>query len=223
MGDNSIDDFYSRGYEKILDSGMTGIVMSRVHRSLEIPYRPEAFFKNVLEIGAGKGQHLSFVAHGYHTYLETDLRIENLPRRNPRDYPGLIQKRINAESLESLENESFDRLIATCLLAHLPEPREALENWKRVLRPGGVASIYLPADPGMMLRLARNLTTKRKAQKLGFNYDQIHNNEHRFHFPYLEMLVKDAFGPENTRVRAFPVPRLGWNFALWFVAYVSKK
>ena len=87
------------------------------------------------------------------------------------------------------DEHSFDRLVATCLLIHLPEPEQALAQWRRMVRPGGLLSIYVPCDPGALLRLTRKFTTARKVRKLGFDrYDLVLAREHRNHAGALDIL-----------------------------------
>lgn len=49
-------------------------------------------------------------------------------------------QRMNAEALE-YEDDRFDRALCGLGLMYMPEPRVALSEMKRVLRPGGVASV----------------------------------------------------------------------------------
>jgi phosphatidylethanolamine/phosphatidyl-N-methylethanolamine N-methyltransferase len=56
----------------------------------------------------------------------------------------------------SVPSASFDRLIATHVLEHLPKPERVLREWARVVRPGGTLSLILPCDPGLARRLGRH-------------------------------------------------------------------
>lgn len=50
----------------------------------------------------------------------------------------------DAEHLESIPDASFDFLIAAHVLEHLPNPIRALEEWCRVVKPGGLIYVVLP-------------------------------------------------------------------------------
>jgi ubiquinone/menaquinone biosynthesis C-methylase UbiE len=91
-------------------------------------------------------------------------------------------------------DDSFDRLIATHVLEHVPFPHLAIQEWVRVLKPGGILSLILPCDPGMAWRLGRYLGPRKQAEKAGLPYDYYMAREHinsifnlhqilKFHFP----------------------------------------
>ena len=46
--------------------------MRRGHAALEAPFGPDCHFARTLEVGAGTGEHLAFVRHGFDEYLMTD-------------------------------------------------------------------------------------------------------------------------------------------------------
>lgn len=220
MDARDLDVFYNEAYGQVFNSGAVGLVSKLAHKSLEAPFGPDDLFENVLELGAGMGQHRGFVRHGFSSYVESDIREE--PLLGSSADPRVQRKVLDASSLGGVESGSFDRIIATCLLTHLPNPEAALAEWGRVLAPGGVLSIYLPADPGFLIRLAEMLTTARKTQKRGIDYWAIHLREHRHHFPYLALIVKEVFGPCKVSIRSYPLPGMSWNFSLWFTAQITK-
>lgn len=76
----SSDNYYAANYETILNRDSVGFVSNLVHKSLE-RHTKDSEFANVLELGAGKGQHLKFIKHSFNQYFETDIRLENLPDR----------------------------------------------------------------------------------------------------------------------------------------------
>lgn len=123
--------------------------------------------------------------------------------------------------MEGIASNSIDRLIATCVLIHLSEPEAALENWKRVVKPGGHVSIYVPCEPGILLRLAQNITSKRKIERLGLDYRLAHYREHSRHLPYLRDLINHSFQSDKVQWRSHPIPYLGWNASLWYVVTIQ--
>jgi SAM-dependent methyltransferase len=77
------------------------------------------------------------------------------------------------------EDAAFDRLIACHVLEHLYKPHEALREWNRVVRPGGIISIVLPCDPGLMYRLGRFFgPPRRHAKRCGYDPEYIDALEH---------------------------------------------
>lgn len=61
-------------------------------------------------------------------------------------YGGKIAKFFIEEGslLSSVKNESYDILLASHSLEHIANPLKALENWKRVVKPGGIILLVLP-------------------------------------------------------------------------------
>lgn len=50
----------------------------------------------------------------------------------------------DAEELKGVASDSLDFVASSHCLEHLHQPREALRNWCRVVRPGGVAVVTVP-------------------------------------------------------------------------------
>ena len=221
---NSVDDFYSDYYENIFGSGVIGWAAGVAHRFMEKPL-DERIFTNVLELGAGNGQHRKYVRHQFCRYIETDLRFDQGIVRELEITPGKIveQRFLDAEDLTVFESAQFDRVIATCLLAHLPNPEKALKEWRRVVESGGSLTIYVPTEPGLVLRIFRSLTTKRKALKLGLDHSAVHYREHRNMWIFMNLLVLEIFAEDIIKRRRFPFSFLTWNLALFDVYEITKK
>ena len=220
----SVDNFYADYYENIFGSGTIGWMAGVAHRFMEKPL-DKRIFLNVLELGAGTGQHRKFVRHKFSRYIETDLRIEQGNVKEIEVSPEKIveQRFLDAEDLTIFEAAQFDRVIATCLVAHLPNPEKALQEWRRVVKSGGVLTIYVPTEPGLMLRVFRSLTTKRKAKKLGLDHSAVHYREHRNMWIYINLLVIEIFAEDVIKRRRFPHSLLTWNLALFDVYEITKK
>lgn len=208
----SINEYYENDYSKVLESGAVGKVAAFYHRMLEKGHSKK--WPLCLEIGAGNGQHFKYVKHGFDKYISSDIRRPKEKSVNISD-PRHEFKIIDAEDLSSFQSESVDRLIATCVLPHLGDPEKALREWKRVVKKGGVIDVYLPCEPSMLLVLAQSLTTKKKVEKLGWNYERLQYREHRHHFPMLRMLIKEVFENDEIKVRNFPPGLNFWQFGLF--------
>ena len=179
-------------------------------------------YDSVLEVGAGQGEHRPFVKHQYGNYIETDLRIKNGNTKIHNDQE-LFRINSNAEDLAEIKSNSVDRLIATCILVHLANPEKALNNWKRVVRSSGCLTIFVPTEPGMVLRLFRILVTSRKAKKLGLDHKSIHYQEHRNMLIYCNILIYEVFKGSRIRHRRYPLKFLTWNFRLFDVYHIEMK
>ena len=203
-----------------------GLVSRFLHHSLEsfgYVVRRNRFLRRsdllkILEVGAG-GQHARYLRHSFDRLIECDIRPENIP--NVADDSRIVKefKTVDAHNLPYVDN-CFHRLIATCLLAHLSDPEKALEEWKRVVRPGGVISICVPCEPGFLLRISQTMITRRKQKSLGYNGRLLHYREHRKHYPGMMTFIRQIYGSDAIVTR-YPFPFLSWNFNLWSIVQVE--
>lgn len=219
------DQYYECFYPLIL-GGVVGAAAAWTHRSLEqFPRNWHTNFDSVLEIGAGNGEHFRYVKHDFRTYVETDVRIQLLltGTKNRNYDERLIQEQLDANDLSSLKSNSIDRLVATCVLVHLENPAHVLAEIRRSLKNGGVASLYVPCEPGMVLRILRYWTTARRGRKLGVDHLYFHYNEHRFHVLYIQEAIKGVFGLDEVKMTRYPLKNFGWNFNLWQIYQIKVK
>ena len=139
-----------------------------MHRILEFPFR-KTYSATILELGAGEGFHRRFVTSGFQKYVETDIS-ERANTSGPSEKITFRQE--NAEEL-TFDDNTFERTIATCLIAHLDRPTEALGHWRRVTKNNGWISIYIPCEPGILLRCFRAIFLLPKSKLSGtqdFNF-----------------------------------------------------
>lgn len=194
-------------YNEFLYSGLQGRMMAYLHRHLEKPFRSEDFFPLTVEIGAGEGQHLPYVRHTFERYVMTDIR----PLKTSTALPKGVEFRAADAHVLPFEPGSIDRLISTCVLHHLAEPERALQSWRASVKKGGHISILLATDPGILLRVGRNLTTRRAAHRLGIDYDLELAREHRNHAGALMVLIDRVFSSDRVRFVGIPFPIRSWN------------
>ena len=217
------NEFYKNDYSEISRSAITDSLAFKVlHKSLEKGLKKE-HFENVLELGGNMGEHIPFVKHGYTSYCCSDINFQDGER------PSILDKRVvfkyeNAEKL-SFMNSTHDRVIITCLLHHVEKPEEVLRESKRVLRPGGILSIFLPHDPGILYRVTRGLTTLRAARKRDQKdaIQLLHAREHRNHFLSLEYLLRYVFDEDEIYKISFPATPLGYNLNAFSVYQIRTK
>ena len=205
----NIEVYYKEFYSQMMGHDSTGLMSflwKYPHKIMEKPFKTNSRLR-ILELGSGEGEHLQFVRSDFSEYLATDIDQVRLEKLSV-ELPGKVgTQRVDA-SLLPFEDETFDRVIATCLIAHLPEPEKSLMEWRRVLKPGGSISIYVPCEPGFSLRLFRKLITAPKAKKLGFEGFNLYiSRDH----------VNDAFRILNIAAETFRKDRQKLVFRPFFV------
>lgn len=148
------------------------------HRIVESRLKKD-FYSRVIEVGAGTGEHLRYVKHNYNKYIITDINDSHLQKAREK-YKNRVDIIIEHQDALKLDysNDYFDRLISIYNLEHIPNPHEALLEWKRVVKPGGIISISIPAEGGIPWNLGRYFTTRRFFTKKGLNLDYIIAREH---------------------------------------------
>ena len=212
--------YFAEDYQQVMYTGVIGFYSRLTHKLLDWPFRGSAT-PTILEVGAGVGQHAQYALTEFDTYYSTDISEEAISA-SAADDPRITPMVADAQDLSNFADESVDRVVATCLLAHLSEPEEALQEWRRVLKPGGSVSIYVPAEPGMLLRLLRNLAVVPKSRKLGNDHLAIIYRDHRNHYPTMRLLIESVFAQDTIKRRRFPTRLLGWNFSLFDVFHITK-
>ena len=158
-------------YNSHLYTGLLGILMDYCHNKLEkFKFRNKTFNK-VLEIGAGSAPHYNYIKHEYNEYhiAETSEYAKDFHRNNEK------VKFLN-------KKETFDRIIISHCLEHILSPESFIKEMMRTLKPGGVLSISLPTDPGLIWRLGRKLikylSLKKTYQISGEEFDYMNATEH---------------------------------------------
>ncbi|MDH5633948.1 MAG: methyltransferase domain-containing protein [Gammaproteobacteria bacterium] len=97
---------------------------------------------SILDCGCGTGDVLSIIAgmvapgKALGTDFSQRMIDEATARAASLDQDNLEFQCMDVQSL-ALEDQSFDRVVATQLLIHVPDPRKALQEMCRVLKPGG--------------------------------------------------------------------------------------
>ena len=93
-----------------------------------------------------------------------------------------------------------------------------------MLKPGGIATVFLPCDPGFLVRFLRTFTTARGAKKNGFQgYSLMISREHRNHIYSLMHMAKYAFKDGNLRITYYPFRLPLWNANGYAIIQFSKQ
>lgn len=169
-------------------------VLKKTHTLIEADSRLNAFYQTVLEIGAGTMAHFPTIKHDFDKYIASDANEDVVEWLKAQKWDSRVHvEKISGGELPFMDN-SVDRIIATHVLEHVAEPVEALSEWVRVLKPGGVLSLILPCDPGILWRVGRAFGPRKQGIEAGLPYDYYMAIEHRnpihnlrhiidFHFP----------------------------------------
>lgn len=168
-------------------------------------------------MGSGHGQHLQFVNSNFKKYYETDIDTSHLPIRQKK----VIQLRVDAHDLSQFKSNYFDRIVVSCLIMHLNNPEIALQEWLRVVKNQGTISIYVPCEPGLLLRLARKFSTSRAISKQGINSYSVHYREHINYYLQIRHLIQEIFDTAKISRNRFPIPYVSWNFALYDIFHIQ--
>lgn len=214
------DYFYEHCYEGVLRTGIVGKAQDRTHVALERRVKNRKDLRRVLEVGAGRGEHFDFVSHDFDGYLETDIRESEhrVGHSDVRREYGLA----DAQELEFADG-SFDRVVATCLLLHLPDPEAGLREWRRVVREGGVLTLLVPCDPGAFVRFTRQLVTVPAVKRSGFEgYKLFNARDHRNHVGSIDQMIRYVFRKDDIKVDRYPSRLPSWNLNAYFVYTISR-
>lgn len=220
-----VEMFYKDDYVNVFTNNRVKFLLKGIHKKLDKPFRNKTNLK-IIEVGAGHGQHFMLTKLKTDRYVELDLReFKNLKLDDSKSIENKRTRVVgDAETLDVVKSNEFNGLIATCLLAHLSDMHKSLENWRRVVKHNGLITIYVPCEPGIVLRIARFFTTKKLISKLGYDHSSIHWTEHRNHFPGMQTAIKKVFKLDKITERKFPTRFLSWDFNFYsiFVIQIQK-
>jgi phosphatidylethanolamine/phosphatidyl-N-methylethanolamine N-methyltransferase len=201
--------------------GLAGYFLVKSHKWSERHFGPETHFGRVLEVGAGTGIHIRFVRHSFDEYRITDLNPPALDRIVAQVVNGakgrIVVSKEDATSL-SFPDGHFDRVIAAHVLEHLYRPHEVLREWARVTKPGGVVTLILPCDPGVVYRLGRHAFARRNLIKEGIDYDYWMAREHVNPLNALIAFVRFYFQDVREEWQPLRIPSMDLN--LFYIAHI---
>ena len=147
--------------------------MRYCHRQLEYKL-PDKEFKKILEIGAGSEPHISYIKSkdfSYYILEKSKYRSQITKSKSGK----IFYKYYNGKNIPFKPN-TFDRIIISHTLEHIPDPEFFIKELMKVLKKGGVLSISLPTDPGLFYRISRmvnqifSFNSKLKMSALEYDY-----------------------------------------------------
>lgn len=216
-----ISEPYSSGlYKDVMGNGLLKIIWRMIHRQMERPF-DGGYYKRILELGAGNGEHREFVRSSWDEYHETDLRLDMLKTNSTKTFSGVYHSKQDIQKIDFPDN-FFDRVIISCVLAHVENPLAAIKEIKRVAKPDSFVTIYVPCEPGIVLRIMRRISTIPKNKKLGVSEPYfLHFQEHRNYFLAMDFFIKFIFKKSRIKISARPIRFLTWNFSLYKIYQIK--
>ncbi len=204
--------------------GLQGFVMRSGHAFSERAYGCEARFRRVLEIGAGTGEHLPFVRHGFDEYVMIDHNSSALSvasRKLANLNKGNLRYEAHSGEKIPYPDKYFDRVVACHVLEHIYRPHLAIKEWSRLVKDGGVLTILIPTDPGLAWRLGRHFGPRRNAISMGISYDYVMAREHVNHCGGLMAILRHYFPDGEEAWWPFRVPSVDINLFAVFHAKIG--
>lgn len=176
----------------------------------------------LLDLGCGFGRHAyeglrrgaDVVACDLaHAELK-EVRAVSASMRLAGELPdGVVAETANADATRlPFADEAFDRIIASEVVEHIPDDRAAFAELARVLRPGGVLAVTVPAwlperlcwvlsdqypapaSPGGHVRIYTETELRRRLTEAGLVPGAAHH-AHALHSPY--WWLRCAVGPDR--------------------------
>ena len=217
---------FSQVYDKSnYTSPFQALVMRASHRLAERMFGAETYFARVLEIGAGTGEHLPFVRHGFGEYILTDVDPKTLDVAKNKLislHNGKVKFEVQSGDRLTYPDNTFDRVITTHVLEHLYQPHLVVKEWWRVVRDKGVLTILLPTDPGFAWRFGRYLGPRRNAVGQGIAYDYVMAREHVNSSYNLVAILRHYFPDGQELWWPLPLPSIDLNLFFVLNAVVRK-
>lgn len=102
--------------------------------------------EKILEIGCGRGFYLRTLDQVLPSLEITGIDLNEKYLKVAEKFIGNSKvKLINADATDlPFKDKTFDRIIATEILEHIPDDQKAISEMYRVLRPDGIAMITVP-------------------------------------------------------------------------------
>ena len=227
MKNTTLKKYYSDSYLKLFyGKSFCSCGIKYTHQQLEKIFT-NSIPKSVLEIGGNNGEHLRFVKFiPSKQYISLDLVtpqtdiFTNVISAEMKNKLKFVKG--NAEVLAFKDN-TFDRIVVTCVMAHVDDVLAALFEMKRVAKRGAEIGILLPTDPGILNRLVKTLFTYPNLNKSTTVSPKFVNAlEHKNHVSAIMALISYVFSSDDLKFTYKPFGLFkSWNFNLLVIAKIK--
>ena len=213
--------FYTEIYSLMQSRGLQGWYIGKSHKKMEDQkyLLKQDMNLSILEVGGNIGEHIPYVRNNYKDYTLTDYRDTKFTS----DDLNITFMICDVQKLPFHDN-TYDRVISTCLLHHVLDPAKALTEMIRVTKPFGIVSILIPCDPGGLYRFAKWIGTEKNWKKKGITNPRFfHYSQHRNHFPGIYSEVEEVYKNLKRKWFYWPFRVKSWNLNLFSVVTIVKE
>jgi SAM-dependent methyltransferase len=107
----------------------------------------------ILDLGSGEGRHTHHLSYTQHRVLSVDLDLAELKKNRERwlELKGESDNFGHADFMLAdgdrlpFPDETFDHIVCTEVVEHVPDPRVTMAELYRILKPGGNLAVSTPA------------------------------------------------------------------------------
>jgi demethylmenaquinone methyltransferase/2-methoxy-6-polyprenyl-1,4-benzoquinol methylase len=213
-----IDKFYSEIYDKYLnDDGLIRIANRTLERKIEHNSNKQDNY--VLEIGGGGGEHLKYVSNfPQKNYIILDPReTSKTTVRKLKKLSSKIKFVSGVAEDIPFPNCYFDRIVSSCVLAHLDDPLASLLECRRVTKENGTLSFLVTTDPGFLNQLVKKMYSYPKLNKLSeYPANLIYALDHKNGVINLLSIIRYVFKNDSVKMNYYPffIPSVNFNLAV---------
>ena len=172
---------------------------------------------NVLEVGAGVGEHISYENLTNTNYYALEMRQE-MSQVIKKRFPDVNVIVGDCQEQISFQDNFFDKVITIHVLEHLPNLPAALKGIHRVLKADGEFCVVIPCEGGLAHRTARNISVKPIFQRrYGISHELYTKCEHVNTAKEVIEELKPYFKISKSSFFPLGIPSININLAIGII------
>jgi SAM-dependent methyltransferase len=217
--DDLLNYWYEKHYQDFTYNKYTKIFQKYFHSKLEAKKFISSETSLTLEIAANMGEHLSFVADKSNYYmLDRNLNIS-------KKIQSIQSKYIFGDGdFLPFKDNTFDRIVMTCLLHHAPHPDRILREARRALKSNGNLSLFLPSDPGFLFRFIKKIGRIHMRKSLIMQLKKIVDAyDHIGNVWSLSNIITHIYSEDQIKVQKYPFNFNSYDLNLFSVYQIKIK